>query len=68
MRQSDRTIRRASAAAGVAFAAELAVTALLMTVGTSSVLLVLHVAAAALLWSTLVVIGVRAMLPVGSMK
>ncbi len=50
--------RRAAAAAGAAFLAEMATSVLLLTAGTSPLLLVIHVAAAASLWAVLVVLAV----------
>lgn len=52
--------RRAAAWLGAAFLAELAITVLLLTAGTSPLLLVLHVAAAVGVWALLVVVAVRA--------
>ncbi len=60
----DRGLRRTVLYAGLAFLAEAAITVLLMWTGTSSALLVLHVAAAAVLWALLVAATVQAALEV----
>lgn len=64
----DRGLQRTALYAGLAFLAEAGITALLMWIGTSSALLVLHVAAAAVLWALLVSVTVQAALLVDQGK
>jgi heme A synthase len=59
----DRGLRRTALYAGLAFLAEAGITAVLVWTGTSSALLVLHVAAAVVLWALLVSVTVQAALP-----
>ncbi len=58
----DRGLRRTVLYTGLAFLAEVAITALLVWTGTSSALLVLHVLAAVVLWALLVAVTVQAAL------